>query len=262
MKIDKIIGTGLMIVIISMMTVSAIAQQKGGSTVPQNELTNDEQMLVEKLKKKPLNGFFAITFTNAVPQNEFFDNVKNSAQGFSLIGGYDMEPIPVVFGGELDFLFFGGQKKTNTYIDILRYYDTVETNSSMIPLNVFIKLQPNIANLFYPYLEGLIGINFLSVSSEYSSDNAIDDLYTKTDDRFSIAFNYGLGVGVQIKLVDFITLPGAYQQLLFNFGARYIRGTETDFATVKIGDDMIADFEDFKTKTDYVTLLFGFSFRF
>jgi opacity protein-like surface antigen len=260
MKIDKIIGTGLLIVLIGMMTVSAFAQQKGGSNVPQNELTNDEQQLVEKLKKKPLNGFFALTFTNAVPQNEFFDNVKSSAQGFSIIGGYDMEPIPVVFGGELDLLFYGGETRIFGYGpgDWKPYRDTVQTNSMMVPLNAFVKLQPNLWNLFYPYLEGIVGINFLSVSADLKTHWGDTD----TKDRFSVSLNYGLGAGVQIKLVDFITLPNAYSQLLFNFGARYIRGTEVDFANVKINDDSSVTFDDFKTKTDYVTLLFGFSFRF
>lgn len=261
-KMYKIMFLGL-ILIFSMIAVNLSAQEKGPAEVKTNELSSEEQELVEKLKKKPLPGFFAITFSNAVPQGEFFDSLKTSAQGFSIVGGYDFEPIPIVVGAELDFLFFGGQKEMKSYVNIFRYYDTLETNSNMIPFNAFIKLQPNIANLFYPYVEGIIGINFLTVSSEYSSYNTVDGLYEESDNRFSIAINYGFGAGLQIKLVDFITLPNHYSQLLFNFGARYYFGSKADFANVDINkSDMTARFRDFETKTDFLQLLFGISFRF
>ena len=225
-----------------------------------DNLTNEEQQIVEKLKNKPLNGFFGLTFTNSVPQGEFFDSLKNSAQGFSLFGGYDLDPIPVAFGLEVDFLFFGGEERIFKYGpgNWAIYRDTVTTQSSMIPLNVFAKLQPNVGNIVYPYVEAIAGINFLSVSADYKSHFGDRD----EKDRFSVAFNYGFGAGLMVKLVDFVTMPNSYSQLLFDVKMRYLKGTRAEYATVTIKDDSSAEFDDFETNTDMVLFLAGITFRF
>ncbi len=232
----------------------------GIKLIADDNLSTEEQQIVEKLKNKPLNGFFGFSFTNAVPQGEFFDSLKNSAQGFSLYGGYDLSPIPVVFGAELDFLFYGGDTRIFEYGpgNWSVYRDTVTTSSSMIPLNVFVKLQPNISNLIFPYVEAIAGINFLSVSADYKSYYGDKD----TKDRFSVAFNYGFGAGIMVKLVDFITLPNSYSQLLFDVKMKYLKGTKAEYATVEIMDDSSAEFRDFETQTDMIMFLAGITFRF
>jgi len=242
-------------IVIGLIIVSATV-----NVLAEDNLSSEEQQIVEKLKNKPLNGFFGFTFSNAVPQGEFFDKLKNSAQGFSLFGGYDIDPIPVVFGAELDFLFFGGEERIFKYGNSGwgQYKDTVTTSSSMIPLNVFVKFQPNISNLIYPYVEAVAGVNFMSVTADYKSNYWDDD----SKDRFSVAFNYGFGAGLMIKLVDFITLPNSYSQMLLDVKMKYIKGTKADYATVKIKNDSSAEFTDFETQTDMVMFLIGLTFRF
>jgi hypothetical protein len=241
----------IIIMLMVMGTITAFAEEN---------LTSEEQQIVAKLKDKPLNGFFGFTFSNAVPQGEFFDSLKNSAQGFSLYGGYDMDPIPVVFGAELDFMFFGGEERIFRYGpgNWAVYRDTVTTSSSMIPLNVFARLQPNISNFVFPYVEAIAGINFLSVTADYKGYYGDKD----TKDRFSVAFNYGFGAGVMVKLVDFITLPNSYSQMLLDVKMKYIKGSRADYATVKIKNDSSAEFSDFETQTDMVMFLIGLTFRF
>lgn len=230
------------------------------NTIADDKLNDEEQRIVEKLKNKPLNGFFGFSFTNAVPQGEFFDSLKNSAQGFSVYGGYDMDPVPVVFGGELDFLFFGGDTRIFKYgpSNWSVYRDTVTTSSTMIPLNVFMKLQPNIGNFVYPYVEAVAGVNFMTVSAEYKSYYGDKD----SKNRFSLAFNYGFGAGLMVKLVDFIQLPNSFSQMCLDIKMRYLKGSKADYATVKIKDDTSAEFTDFNTQTDMVLFLFGLTFRF
>lgn len=68
-------------------------------------IAQSDEVLIEQLKQKPLKGIFGLSFTNSVPQNEFYDNLKKSGQGFSLYGGYNFTPVPVTVGLQTDFLF-------------------------------------------------------------------------------------------------------------------------------------------------------------
>ncbi|MFC2130623.1 outer membrane beta-barrel protein [Bacteroidota bacterium] len=251
-KLLKLISLTVLVTVFSVVCLNA----------QNDDLSKNEQELVEKLKNKPLNGFFGITFTNCVPQGEFYDNLKKSGQGFSVFGGYQMDQIPVAFGLEGDIMFFGGDERHFPVYDKdtgwRKYTDTVETQSMMVPINVFARLQPNIINLFYPYLEGIVGINLLSVSADYRSQYWDDD----SKDKFDVAFNYGFGAGIMVKLVDFIQLPNSHSQMLFNVGMRLLKGTKADYATVKIKDSGEPDFNDFSTQTDLILFLAGITFRF
>ena len=149
-------------IILLFCSVSSKAQTK--------DLINNDQELVEKLKNKPLNGFFGLTFSNAIPQDEFYSNLRKAGPGLSIYGGYAMDPVPVAFGLESDILFFSGDEKTFSYKNQggwTVYRDTVSSTTMSIPITAFIRLQPKM-NYVTPFFEAFCGVNIFTSSADYN----------------------------------------------------------------------------------------------
>lgn len=228
--------------------------------------TQEQQEAAEKLKKKPLNGFFGLTFANAVPQGDLQSNLQKTGLGLSLIGGYYADPIPVAFGLQGDILFFGGDTKyiqDRTAAGWLRGTDTVETQSMIVPITVFVRLQPN-TGIIFPYIEGFAGVNLFSTSATYNSYLMRNDGTQVTDDKskFSASFAYGLGAGISVKLVDFIQLPNQRTSLNLDIKMRYAFGTNADYYKVKLNNNTTPEFTSFKSETDMIITNVGVSFCF
>lgn len=237
----------------------------------QPQLSQDEQAIaIERLKSKPLNGFFGLSFTNAVPQNEYFDNFKRSGQGFSLYGGYHMDPLPFVFGLESDFLFFGSEERHDNYTypdrngNYHSYYDTTKTQNMVIPINVFARVMPTILRTISPYVEGFAGFTYMSLSTDYNSyDFTIRDNYTKNQSQSDFSWHYGVGAGIMIKLVDFIQIPNSISNLNLDVKLRYLYGGDSKYWKAKFNEQTLQmNPQEFQSKTDMLLLMFGVTFRF
>lgn len=227
-----------------------------------NAVAQDDEELIKQLKQKPLYGMFGISFTNSVPQNEFYDNLKRSGQGFSLYGGYNFVPVPMTLGMQVDFLFYGGDERIFRYKNqggwtYLR--DTVSYQNMIIPVTFFLQVRPNIGEYIYPYFEGFAGFNLFSASSDFKSGLGIQD----TKDEITAGWNVGVGAGTMIKMVDFITLPSYYTRMLLDVKARYAKGTNVEYYMVKqINPDTSPEFRKAKSKTDLITFQVGLVFEF
>lgn len=226
------------------------------------ELSAEEAQTVEMLKNKPLNGFLGISFTNSVPQKEFYDNMKRSGPGFSVYGGYSFDPIPLSVGLQGDFLFYGADEKYFKYRNQGGWayaYDTVSYSNMIIPITASIKFQPSIQNFVFPYIEGFAGFNIISASAEFNTSYGVND--SKSD--IAASWNYGVGAGFMVKLVDFIQLPNMHTRMLLDVRARYMKGTSTEYHMVKqINEDTSPDFREATSKTDMTSLQIGLVFQF
>lgn len=222
----------------------------------------DEQAAIEALKHKPMNGLFGVSFTNSVPQNEFYDNMKRSGPGFSVYGGYTFAPVPVTIGLQGDFLFYGGDEKYFKYQnpggwDYAR--DTVSYQNMVIPVTASVMFRPDVYGLVFPYFEVFGGFTMMSASADYKSSWGAED----DKSEFTASWNYGIGAGTMIKLVDFITLPEFRTRMLLDIKARYMKGTSTEYYMVKqINQDSSPDFRKSTSKTDMLTFQVGIVFEF
>ena len=222
--------------------------------------TQEQQDAAERLKKKPLNGFFGLTFANAVPQGDFYSNLHKTGLGLSLYGGYYADPIPVAFGLQGDILFFGGDTKYFTWQKPGGWNagtDTVETQSMIIPITVFARLQPN-TGIVFPFIEAFAGVNLFSATATYKPYWGPQD----DKDKFSASFAYGLGAGISVKLVDFIQLPNQRTSLNLDIKMRYAFGTNADYYKVKLDNNTTPEFTSFKSETDMIITNVGVSFCF
>jgi opacity protein-like surface antigen len=231
-------------------------------------IQDNDHNLEENLKKMPLNGFFGITFTNSVPQGEFFDNIHKSGQGLSIFGGYHMDPVPFAFGLEADLIFNGSSESRTKWQwqDPFGYwhneYDTASTQNMVIPVNVFARLSPNIGNFFFPYAEGFVGITVLNTSYTFNTSfNSNNTDYNNTDNETSVAFSYGGGAGFMIKIADFVQVPSSNVQMLFDVKMRYLKGEQVEYTEWKLVNDQFSETK-FKSTTDMVLFMAGLTFRF
>lgn len=226
-------------------------------------LSKEDEMEVERLKAKHKSGFFGFSFTNSIPQNEFFDNVRKSGPGFSVYGGYNFESIPISIGAKGDFLFYGGDERVFTRRNSGGWVvgrDTVDYQNMVIPITVFAKIQPNLGNFAFPYFEAFAGFTMLSASADYKSSYwGVDDSKNELD----ASWNYGVGVGTMIKLVDFVNLPDQSSRMMLDVGFRYMNGTETDYYKINyINNDTSPEFESTRSRTDMILFQLGIVFEF
>lgn len=225
------------------------------------EVSNENAELIEQLKNKPKQGFFGLAFTTSVPQNEFFDNLGKSGLGFSVYGGWSPSSIPIAIGLEGDFLFYGADTKYYSwYHKGFRYTDTIETQNFMLPINAFFRLQPNVMNFIYPYLEGGIGFTVFNAHASYTP--AGSDYDEVSNNETNVAFQYSGAVGAMIKLVDFVNVPSTSFQMLLDIKAKYIKGGKTDYHDVKLDNNAEPVFTKYRSNTDLIVCTFGIAFRF
>ena len=227
----------------------------------------DEQ-LIEKLKTKPLNGFFGISFTNSIPQGEFMDNIQRSGQGFSLYGGYHADPLPLAVGIEGDILFYGSQERRIDYSFkdpfgvYHNYQDTASTQNMIVPIHLFVRVMPDMKYIL-PYFEGFLGMTLLTTSYSYKSGLYVNNSYYHDDtDESDIAFSYGFSAGVMVKIVDFITIPDSRTSLLFDIKLKYAKGGEANYWDWNVTSEGQFQKKEYKSNTDIILLLAGITFRF
>jgi hypothetical protein len=241
-----------------------------------SQYRSKEQQQIENLKNEPLNFFAGISFTNMVPQKAYMDNLPKSGQGFSLYGGFSADPMPLALGLECDFLFNGSNSKYDTSsgffqgLPFLRR-DTISTQSMVIPINIFVRIQQNIMGYFMPYAEFVLGMNILTLSQNFNSGVIFpgDTLYPNktSDSKSSVALAYGVGVGAMVKLVDFINLPSSHSSLDLDIRLRYMKGGEASYWKTEsiYFDDTgrpVFNTKEYKSETDMVDFIVGLVYRF
>lgn len=221
-------------------TVCTICAQDTKHKEPENETEKDIRAAKE-LIEKPLHGYGSILFINGNPQDGYFQGLLgNNAHGFSIKGGYYFNPVPITLGLNVDVLFYGGDRQMlpRTVLG-LKVNDTLETSTTMVPILFHTRLQPQITHYLFPYVELTAGANIYSSSFELKPYGNPHVSMSHTE----LVWNYGIGTGLQIRLVDFVELPSTHTALLLDIYARYLYGEEKYLSKANI--------EDASTKFDW-----------
>ena len=238
-------------------SLSVLAQSLEND-VQKNQTEKDIQA-AKDLIKQPLAGYAGLSFTTGNPQHGSFQEFsENNSFGFGLKGGYYFNPIPLTVGMNVDFLFFGGDEKTlpRTILG-LRVNDTLETSTTMVPILFHTRFQPQITHFLFPYIEVSGGASIYSSSSELRPYGNSRVSNSETD----IIWMYGIGAGLQFRLVDFVELPSSHSALLLDIYARYLLGEQQSLSKAKIIDDK-SEFVSSSVKTDILSIGIGVSWMF
>ncbi len=201
-----------------------------------------DHMLIDQLKEKPLGWQFGAHFMVSNPQDSFrraieFLQSPGTGYGFSVQLGYYLDPVPVAFGGEFSLNFFGGNSRRyivpqGPFYDTLRY----ETLNTHMPVNMHVRLQPNLYTWVYPYAEVVGGFTVVGSTLDITRTNGPTE-NTDTRTESSLSWQYGFGAGAMVKILDFITLPSSHQRVLLDVRFRFLRGTDVNVPVIKLNDD-------------------------
>lgn len=201
-----------------------------------------DQAIIDRIKNSTLNWQFGASFLVVNPQDslrralEYLD-APGTGYGFTLNIAYNMDPVPVVVGGEGGVGFFGDNSRTflkpsGSFTDTIKY----NSQNTHIPLNLFVRVQPNLYNWVFPYAEVVGGVTLIGSSLDITR-STITGSYTDNTSETSATWQYGVGAGVMVKIVDFITLPSELQRFLIDVRMRYLWGTSASVSSVTVNDD-------------------------
>jgi len=158
-----------------------------------------------------------------LPQGPFQDQLDEIGWGLNGIVGYALPGAPVMLGLDFGFNVFGIDRRTeplSTTIPDLRV--DVENSYNMFTM-MFLMRTTGRARTFRPYVDALVGFNYLftqttvrsrSTQEEFASDTNFDD----------ITFAYGIGGGMMYSV--FRKGPS---NVFLNIQTRYILGGKADY---------------------------------
>ncbi|MCU0331643.1 MAG: hypothetical protein MUC47_11810 [Candidatus Kapabacteria bacterium] len=139
-------------------------------------VTEEDQ--IERIRLNDLNVQVGMSFQVVNPQGTFRDALQTIGApevgyGFTVGAAYHMSPIPVAFGLEGGVVFMGGDSREQTMQNGL-FRDTIlqETQTSIVPIMLSMRFQPNIATWVFPYVEVVGGANIHLASYTLTQTNA------------------------------------------------------------------------------------------
>jgi hypothetical protein len=140
------------------------------------------------------------SFGLGYPQEEFRDNVDNTGMGGGLFAAVGFSDAPFAFGGSFEIMEYGSEEReapwSTTIPDV---FVNVRTTNDIIAAQFFARLQPP-SGFFQPYVEGFLGFNYLSTTTSVSDQGDDDEAIASTKHLSDIAFSYGAGAGVAVRV--------------------------------------------------------------
>lgn len=201
-------------------------------------------------------------FSLGFPQNEFRDNIDKV--GLSGIGhfSYNFPNSPFSIGVSFGVLVYGYEKREEPFsTPIPDVIVNVSTTNAIYMCHFLFRVQTR-KGMIRPYLDGLIGFNYLSTDTRVRSrhytvarSNIINDL----------AFSGGAGGGLMIQVYS---KKGNKKKrpygVYIDLGVRYLKGGRAEYlkeGSVRLEDGQIL-YDASKSTTDLVTGHIGVSFAF
>ena len=199
-----------------------------------------------------------IHFLTVAPRGEFSENVTNNGYGISLQGLIRLGPTPFLVGGDLGFVVYGSQTRSEPLSDTIPDIRVrVRTTNGIFLPHFVLRAQPR-TGLVRPYFDGLIGLKHLFTSTSISDLIGGETIASSTD-LSDTALSYGFGGGLQIPLNK-----GREAKILLDTGVRYLRGARAEYlrkgSIREVNGQVI--FDVLSSRTDVLAVQVGVTFRF
>lgn len=204
---------------------------------------------------------FALNFQVGVPQGDFGDKLERTGFGLSGMAGYLIPFTPVMVGIDAGFLTFGTDRRSVPISPTIPDVTVrVENSYNMANFSFFTRLTGRDYR-FRPYVDGLIGFNYLYTDSTIRDRRTQEEVVSDTNfDDF--AFAYGVGAGLRVLMWDGGELQPA--RVYFNINARYMRGGNAEYVrpgSINTTGGTLT-FDVLESTTDILNFNIGFTFNF
>ncbi len=205
-------------------------------------------------------------FSLGFPQNEFKENVNQI--GFSGAGHflYNFPNSPVFMGISLDFLVYGSETREEPFnILVPDVLVDVTTSNNIFLCHYLFRIQPPKGRL-RPYLDGLIGLNYLYTNTRVLSQKFTDDNpIARTNIYSDLVFSYGAGGGLMIEVFSKEKEKrGGFFVMYIDLSARYIKGGRAEYlkkASIHLENNQVL-YDVSTSTTDLIAGYIGVSFSF
>jgi hypothetical protein len=196
------------------------------------------------------------------PQKEFRKNVDRLGVGVTLNAGYAPEGTPVMLGLEFGFMNYGSSERREPFsTTIPDVFVRVSTTNNFILGHAILRLQPN-AGVFRPYLQGMVGFNYLFTETKIENEHNAGQEVASSTNLSDGAFSYGGGAGLMFMVYH--PTDGTVSDVYVDLGARYIFGGEAEYlkeGSVRNLNGRVA-YDSYKSDTDLLEFQIGVSVRF
>ncbi len=197
-----------------------------------------------------------LNFVFAIPQGDFEDNLDEIPVGASLFLGGRVPNSPIVLGTELAFLNYGttGQLELFDYEGIPVSVVGLGTSNNMAMGHLVARIQPQ-TGAIQPFIDLLAGVRYYNTRARLESDIILfrNGLSGAADLRSDWAFSAGAGAGLDLNLyrgpMGFNNEEGS---VALNIGARYLFGTEAEYATELRQHNGGVSFDEVESRTDLI----------
>jgi hypothetical protein len=200
-----------------------------------------------------------IDFTTAFPQGDFKKNIDGNGYGVNGQFLYGIKKSPFLIGADLGLVTYGSESFKETLSPTIPEIRVkVNTTNNIFSSHFVLRAQKREGKV-RPYIEGLVGLQYLFTRTAVSTD--FDDEAFAADTNFSDAtFSAGVGGGVQFLLTKGINKP----DILLDTKVRYLRGARAEYLKKGsiIRDDGQIFFEPFSSPIHLVNFQIGITFRF
>jgi hypothetical protein len=202
---------------------------------------------------------FGIDFTAAFPQSDFKKNIDANGYG---VGGqflYGIKKSPFLIGADLGFVTYGSESFTEQLSPTIPEVRVrIKTTNNIFGSHFVLRAQQREGKV-RPYVEGLVGLQYLFTRTAVSND--FNDEEFAADTNFSDStFSVGAGAGVQFLLTKGVNKP----DVLLDTKVRYLRGGRAEYlrkGSIFRGDGEVF-FEPLSSPIHLVNFQIGVTFRF
>jgi hypothetical protein len=196
------------------------------------------------------------------PQREFRKNVDKIGVGAVINAGYAPEGTPVMLGLEIGFMNYGSSDRREPFsTTIPDVFVRVSTTNNFILGHAILRLQPN-AGMFRPYIQGMVGFNYLFTETKIENENNVGQEVASSNNLTDGAFSYGGGAGLMFLV--YRPDDGTVSDIFVDLGARYVFGGEAEYlkeGSIRNVNGRVA-YDVLKSKTDLLEFVVGVSVRF
>ena len=203
-----------------------------------------------------------VDFLLGSPQKEFRKNVDRLGVGVTLNAGYAPEGTPVMLGLEFGFMNYGSSERREPFsTTIPDVFVRVSTSNNFILGHAILRLQPN-TGVFRPYLQGMLGFNYLFTETKIQNENNVGQEVASSTNLSDGAFSYGGGAGLMFMVYQ--PDDGSVSDVYLDLGARYIVGGEAEYlkeGSVRNVNGRVA-YDSYTSATDLLELQIGVTVRF
>jgi hypothetical protein len=207
----------------------------------------------------------SLNFLMAYPQNDFRNNVDRTFYGLS--GEFFFRPSrsPFEVGLCLEYLNYGSETRTGPWSDdIPDVWVDVTTRNSIFSAAAVLRLIPA-GGPFRPYVEGLVGFNYLFTYTSIRDDGSWSEDIASTTNFDDWALTYGVGAGAIVRALDVRSRQGrSVFSLYLEIGLRYLKGGTAEYLRESsiLRDHGSLHYTPLISTTDLVKSHFGIVFRF